>query len=165
MKQFVECPECGKVHLIEQYDQLLCDNCNAITLYDELTPLKAISIHQPWAWLIANGFKDIENRNWKTKFSGTILIHASQKYDEQSYITMVKRSGDKHVYDGLAAMPANKRDFNYGGVVGYCKITACVKESKNPWFFGKYGFEISDANLLPFTPCKDKLSFFYPQID
>lgn len=30
----------------------------------------AISIRQPWAWLIANGFKDIENRDWATKFRG-----------------------------------------------------------------------------------------------
>jgi hypothetical protein len=25
---------------------------------------KAISICQPWAWLIVNGYKDIENRIW-----------------------------------------------------------------------------------------------------
>lgn len=28
-------------------------------------PTIALSIRQPWAWLIAHGFKDFENRDWK----------------------------------------------------------------------------------------------------
>ena len=39
--------------------------------------MKVLSIKQPWASLIASGIKDIENRTWKTKFRGRILIHAS----------------------------------------------------------------------------------------
>jgi hypothetical protein len=38
--------------------------------------MKAICIHQPWAHFIVKGFKDIENRSWKTKYRGPILIHA-----------------------------------------------------------------------------------------
>ena len=41
--------------------------------------MKALSIKQPWASLIAHGIKDIENRNWKTHFRGRIYIHASAK--------------------------------------------------------------------------------------
>lgn len=41
--------------------------------------MKALSIKQPWASLIASGIKDIENRTWKTKYRGRIYIHASQK--------------------------------------------------------------------------------------
>ena len=41
-------------------------------------PLKALSIRQPWAWLIVNGFKDVENRNWRTHWRGRLLIHASK---------------------------------------------------------------------------------------
>ncbi len=26
--------------------------------------MKALSIRQPWAWLIVNGYKDVENRTW-----------------------------------------------------------------------------------------------------
>ena len=33
--------------------------------------MKALSIKQPWASLIAHGIKDIENRTWKTNFLGT----------------------------------------------------------------------------------------------
>ena len=49
--------------------------------------MKALSIKQPWASLIATprqdnpllGIKDIENRTWKTHFRGRIYIHASEK--------------------------------------------------------------------------------------
>lgn len=41
--------------------------------------MKALSIKQPWASLIAHGIKDIENRTWNTKFRGRIYIHASGK--------------------------------------------------------------------------------------
>lgn len=37
--------------------------------------MKALSILQPWAWLIVNGNKDIENRNWHTRFRGRFLVH------------------------------------------------------------------------------------------
>ena len=43
---------------------------------------KVLTIKQPWAYLIAAGLKDIENRTWKCpeKYIGQrILIHASAK--------------------------------------------------------------------------------------
>ena len=39
--------------------------------------MKVIVIRQPWAWLIVNGFKDVENRSWNTRYRGTLLIQAS----------------------------------------------------------------------------------------
>lgn len=47
--------------------------------------MKALSIKQPWASLIAQGIKDIENRTWKTKFRGRIFIHASAKPAGQTF--------------------------------------------------------------------------------
>ena len=43
--------------------------------------MKAISIRQPWAWLIVHGYKDVENRTWATKHRGPILIHAGKTLD------------------------------------------------------------------------------------
>ena len=40
---------------------------------------KAISIKQPWAYLICAGIKDVENRTWPTKYRGRVYIHASAK--------------------------------------------------------------------------------------
>lgn len=46
--------------------------------------MKVISIKQPWAYLIAAGIKDIENRTWacpKKYIGERVLIHASAKPD------------------------------------------------------------------------------------
>jgi hypothetical protein len=39
--------------------------------------MKALTVKQPWASLIVEGIKNIENRTWKTNFRGRILIHAA----------------------------------------------------------------------------------------
>lgn len=41
--------------------------------------MKAITILQPWASLIACGAKKIETRSWLTKYRGPIAIHAGKK--------------------------------------------------------------------------------------
>ncbi|MCG0445699.1 ASCH domain-containing protein [Pseudomonas aeruginosa] len=47
--------------------------------------MKALSIRQPWAWLVANGHKDIENRDWATSFRGRFLIHAAKSMTRDEY--------------------------------------------------------------------------------
>ncbi|HML33835.1 ASCH domain-containing protein [Sporomusa sphaeroides] len=42
--------------------------------------MKAITIHQPWASLIACGAKQIETRSWATKYRGPIAIHAGKSW-------------------------------------------------------------------------------------
>ena len=39
--------------------------------------MKVLSIKEPYASLIVNGYKEYEFRSWKTKYRGKILIHAS----------------------------------------------------------------------------------------
>lgn len=41
--------------------------------------MKAASLKQPWAGLIAGGFKTIETRKWRTHYRGDLLICSSQK--------------------------------------------------------------------------------------
>jgi hypothetical protein len=43
--------------------------------------LKAISLSQPYASLVASGKKTIETRTWATKYRGPILICASQNVE------------------------------------------------------------------------------------
>lgn len=45
--------------------------------------MKAITIIQPWASLIALGEKKIETRSWRTKYRGPILIHAGKSVDHE----------------------------------------------------------------------------------
>ncbi|MDP1570358.1 MAG: ASCH domain-containing protein [Vicinamibacterales bacterium] len=44
--------------------------------------MKALTIHQPWAELIARGDKPIENRTWSTSYRGALLIHASRSRED-----------------------------------------------------------------------------------
>lgn len=43
--------------------------------------MKALSVKQPWANLIAGGHKTIETRTWATKYRGELLICASKTVD------------------------------------------------------------------------------------
>ena len=43
--------------------------------------IKAISIRQPWAQMIVQGFKTIETRIWDTGHRGDLLICSTQKPD------------------------------------------------------------------------------------
>lgn len=38
--------------------------------------MKVLTIKNPWASLIINGYKEYEFRTWKTNYRGKILIHA-----------------------------------------------------------------------------------------
>jgi hypothetical protein len=42
--------------------------------------VKTLTVRQPWAYLIVNGHKDIENRTWSTAYRGPILIQSSKTY-------------------------------------------------------------------------------------
>ena len=42
-------------------------------------PLMAVTVHMPWAWLLAAGYKPLENRNWVPKIvpvGAWMAIHA-----------------------------------------------------------------------------------------
>jgi len=43
--------------------------------------MKVLTIREPWASLIVNGYKEYEFRSWKTNYRGKILIHAGLKLD------------------------------------------------------------------------------------
>ena len=116
----------------------------------DLLKLPIISLRQPWAWMIVNGYKDIENRTWSTRFRGKVLIHAGKKWDEG-----IMPADIKAMY-GIEI----PRRLKTGGIVGMAEITDCVNKSKSPWFFGPYGFTLANAKPLPFYPCKGKMGFF-----
>lgn len=114
--------------------------------------MKAISIMQPWAWLIVHGHKDVENRSWPTSFRGPVLIHAGKRSDPDYSDTIDWDWPDIERPDY----------FERGGIVGEAEIVDCVTASASPWFQGSYGFVIRNARPLPFRPCRGMLGFFVP---
>ena len=53
--------------------------------------MKALSIIEPYASLIAEGHKHIETRSWKTNYRGEILIHASATRIPKEYRHLLPR--------------------------------------------------------------------------
>lgn len=119
--------------------------------------MKALSIQQPWAWLIVNSYKDVENRDWPTRVRGRIWIHTGQKFDDEGYAFVLKNF--PHI-----PMPP-KAEFPRGGVVGQADIVDCTTGSSSPWFFGDFGFVLANAAPVDFIPCPGALGFFNPKIE
>lgn len=46
----------------------------------------AITVRQPWATLLACGVKRFETRSWRTRYEGTIAIHASARLQPEDRI-------------------------------------------------------------------------------
>lgn len=171
-KQFIKCPNCGAVELAAIDHSTVffstwihrCSKCEFIIQESEWEPLKALSIRQPWAWLIVNRYKTIENRNTLKNFTGDFLIHTGLQQDKKWLINSTEKL-KKHIEEiNFNHPPQIKGEWESGGIIGHAKITGFVEKSDSPWFVGKYGLLIKDANPLPFTPCKGKLGFFKPEI-
>jgi hypothetical protein len=121
--------------------------------------MKALSIRQPWAWLIIHGGKDIENRSWHTKYRGRFLVHASQgmtrgEYDEA--LDLVHDIGSMDLYQRFPSFNALQR----GGIIGSVELVDSLDASDSPWYMGQKAFLMRDPKPLPFTPLKGRLSFF-----
>ncbi|MGI2031960.1 ASCH domain-containing protein [Rhizobium panacihumi] len=128
-------------------------------------PRKALSIMQPWAWLIVNGHKDIENRDWPTRFRGPVAIHAGKKLDETAAICLDR--GYHPVSSRLVRIADDGQAYERGGIVGVAEIVDCIphensdlQDTCSEWFVGKYGFVIRNARPVDFIPVRGALGFF-----
>jgi activating signal cointegrator 1 len=50
--------------------------------------MKALSVMQPWATLIALGAKRIETRSWSTSYRGLLAIHASGRTSREAAMSL-----------------------------------------------------------------------------
>jgi hypothetical protein len=115
-----------------------------------LPDVRVLSVRQPWAWLIVNGYKDIENRTWSTKYRGGIIIHASAKKPSADYLAEIRRETKVKIPES----------FELGGVVGFAELVDCVTESKSRWMQGPIGWKLRQGHPLPFVLLKGKLGLF-----
>lgn len=122
-----------------------------------MTIMRALSIWQPWAWLIVNGYKTIENRRWPLTYKGPLVIHAGKQFgreQEADYKEICRLFPDL-----IPRMPA-LRDMPRGGIVGIVNMVDCVTEHKSPWFRGPFGFVFADAEATEFVPFSGKQGLF-----
>jgi hypothetical protein len=126
--------------------------------------MKAISVRSPWWWFILQSGKDIENRNWSTKFRGTVLLHASKFWRRDDVLGDFQQGCD---IQGLTGFVPGWPDIfafierNCGCIVGKVEIVDCISKSSSPWFFGDYGFVLRNPIAFPVSiPFTGKLGFF-----
>lgn len=120
--------------------------------------MKALSIRQPWAWLIVNAGpcgKDIENRTWHTKFRGRFLVHAAQGMTRKEY-----EFARDFALEADATLLPPFEDLQRGGIIGSVELVDSVDHSDSPWYMGEKGFVLQDPKPLPFMPLKGRLGFF-----
>ena len=130
---------------------------------------KALSIKQPWMWLILNHFKDIELRTWNTKFRGYFALHASKTFDSWGY----------NYVSAIQTMPL-KNLFERGKILGIACLYDVIefeeynkfyeyraRHLNNPSLFvgNQKGFVLQDIKSIPPIEMKGKPNFFNIDIE
>jgi ASCH domain len=88
--------------------------------------LRALSIRQPWAWLVVSGYKDIENRSWRTNHREPLRIHASPNRSE-----FEARRSEIQKRHRVKIPP--EEELNFGGIVGLVEVVDCVRTHHSKW--------------------------------
>lgn len=70
--------------------------------------MKALTVSQPYASMISDGKKFVENRIWETHYRGPLAIHAGKV---SSYMT---------------AKQIRESDYPFGCVIATCSLDACI---------------------------------------
>ena len=62
---------------------------------EEVPPLRAISLWQPWATAVAIGIKPDETRHWSTSYRGELAIHAAKRWtrEEREFASVERALG------------------------------------------------------------------------
>ena len=113
--------------------------------------MKALSIRQPWASLIAVGRKRIETRTWNTNYRGKLLIISSKKAVEKDT-----------PYGGLLNI-----GLRFGKALAIVELVDCrpmkkedEKLARSPYHPDLYAWILSSIKAIEPFPVKGKLRLF-----
>lgn len=121
--------------------------------------VKILSIRQPWAWLIVNRHKPVENREWPSGYRGKLYIHAGKTMTKSDYeACKLFMAG----FTDLQIPPME--ELERGGIVGSAWMDGHVTRCDSEWFTGPYGFVMRDAKALPFRLLKGMLGLFTAEV-
>ena len=133
--------------------------------------MKAISIKQPFAGLIATGQKTIETRTWSTHYLGPLLICAGAKshdlfefYDVESGILGLNNHSAKSRF-----LIDKKIVWTYGQALCVVDLVGVQEFRKNPimeaaaccdWYPGAFAWKLENPRLIEPFDVKGKLRLF-----
>lgn len=98
-----------------------------------LKSMPCISLYQPWASLVAGGFKEYETRSWAAPtryFGGLLAIHAAKHFTAEEarymkrFVLTYPDVREKLSPDGLLRPPL-------GAIVCVCRLVACYSSNKH----------------------------------
>jgi hypothetical protein len=92
--------------------------------------VKIITLHQPYASLIALGLKEFETRHWGVDYRGPLLIHAAKKpIPKQLDIPLIHlvKAQDSRSFQLQTALEQIRQNPNYGCIVAIADMTDCSR--------------------------------------
>lgn len=119
--------------------------------------MKAITLTQPWATLVAIGAKTIETRSWKTHYRGPLAIHAAKGWTKE-VVKLAMREPFKSVL--AAARFPMFSTLPRGYILATCTLLDCIRTEDvdvygtNEAFFGdffpgRWAWMLTDIKRLP----------------
>ena len=135
--------------------------------------ITVLSVRQPWAWLLCENLKNIENRNWKTNYRGTLYIHAGKSFDWDAMYWMLDRSLVTHaaaleVSKHFGIVPSEKCGFKimknkeeFGAIVGRVDLIDCGR-SQSVWAQPevKHHWTVRSGQHIVPVPMRGQLGLF-----
>lgn len=116
--------------------------------------MKALTLTQPWATLVAIGAKRIETRGWSTDYRGPLAIHAAKGWSKEAvklafvepFRSVLAAAG----YKTFSALPR-------ACVVATCELVACKPIDVNglasaPWDLERWPFDEQEQAFGDYTP-------------
>jgi hypothetical protein len=118
-------------------------------------PLLALTLHRPWASLIVEGVKPIENRKWhpepRLQAGEWFAIHAGKTWDDRA-IPMAQGNGVP-----LSWFTVPRRAEGIVGVVRYAGFLSTATECSDKergWWLGPIAWMLEEAVAIPPIPCR-----------
>lgn len=138
--------------------------------------MKVLSIRQPWAWAIIHGWKTVENRVWRTDYTGPLAIHAPLK-EEGNLPTVIdlacrtmRLRGEQPACPSVLQQLYRDTRGPLGHVVGVAHMSGVVAGhdlddegelwAGNPWFFGPWGLALCNARPVKPVPLRGLIGLF-----
>ncbi|MFH1984825.1 MAG: hypothetical protein ABIL58_23535 [Pseudomonadota bacterium] len=140
--------------------------------------MKAISVRQPWAWLIADFDgagaippKRLENRRTLKNIRGRFLIHAGKGFDTEGWRWLLGHKNAQTQTDTFwRSLSTAKWDAPRGGIVGVADIVGVIcpgfelpAELVGQWLWrdeDQNSLILKNVSSVKFFPCPGKLSVF-----
>lgn len=125
--------------------------------------MKALTLRQPWATLVAIGAKKIETRSWKTNYRGPLAIHASKRFPKSAREHSYQTAGLSpwHILNVLTEAGYDPHLLPTGVVVATCILArvVCIEGGfrlpKEPelsfgdYTQGRWAWFLRDVSRLP----------------